>query len=113
MVVLLFVVGAAALVLFAYQNPGPITVHFGYWSWSDVPGWYPAVAAALGVLIVCALRGVGTRLRWRRERRALRDAAVTQEEVLAEHDAAIDDLRWKTHWLEKHLPHRSEPAHRG
>jgi uncharacterized integral membrane protein len=117
MVVLLVTVTALALALFAYENPGTVTVNFAAWTWEDVPLWYPVAAAAVAVFSTCAVWMLASRRRRRLVQRILEEAEIYQGAVLADHDAAIADLRWQIRRLREELARghdaTPEPRRRG
>jgi uncharacterized integral membrane protein len=117
MVVLLVAVTALALALFAYENPGTVTVNFAAWTWADVPLWYPVVAAALAVFSTCAVWMLVSRRRRRLVQRVLDEAEIYQGAVMAEHDAAIADLRWQIRQMREEMAaattRQREPRLRG
>ena len=108
MVVLLVTVMALALALFAYENPGTVTVNFAAWTWKDVPLWYPVAAAALAVFSTCVVWMLASRRRRRLVQRILVEAEAYQGAVMAEHDAAIADLRWQIRRLTEEMARRHD-----
>jgi uncharacterized integral membrane protein len=108
MVVLLVTVTALALALFAYENPGTVTVNFAAWTWADVPLWYPVAAAALAVYSTSVVWMLASRRRRRLVQRILVEAETYQAEVMAEHDAAIADLRWQIRRLREETARRHD-----
>jgi uncharacterized integral membrane protein len=108
MVVLLVTVMALALGLFAYENPGTVTVHFAAWTWEDVPLWYPVVAAALAVFSTCLVWMLASRRRRRLVQRILGEAEIYHDAVIAEHHEAIVDLQWETQRLREELARRHD-----
>jgi uncharacterized integral membrane protein len=112
MVVLLVTVMALALALFAYENPGTVTVRFAAWTWEDVPLWYPVVAAAVAVFSTCVVWMLASRRRRRLVQRILGEAEIYHDAVIAEHHAAIADLQWETQRLQEEMARRHDATGR-
>ncbi len=112
MVLILLVLVALALGLFAYQNSGRIDLTFAIWTW-HVPLWYPVVAAAGSVLLIALLWTALTRRRLRYDERALgvaRHEAVLANHgaLLADHESAITGLQRETDRLDQELNRRRD-----
>lgn len=112
MVLLLLVLVALVLALFAYQNPGLVQLTFGVWSW-HVPTWYPVVAVALIMLLIAMIWVLRSRRKLRNDDRSL--TSVRQDQVianhaalLADHESAITSLHRETERIAEELERRRD-----
>lgn len=97
----------AGLGLYAFQNTATSEVHFGWWTWSGVPNWYPVVGVGAAVLSVSVLYLILAGTGWRVRHLLLYRSKVQRDATLEDLHKTNQELREQVAALRAQVPHTS------